>query len=87
MSLLLVIVDPAQRTLQYVNAGHPGLILVQRDGVRLLEKHGGASGGYVAGGRGVRVEREGREGRGESRACGDGDDRDGVGPAAVEGDR
>ncbi|MCB9877181.1 MAG: SpoIIE family protein phosphatase [Planctomycetes bacterium] len=40
MSLLLVIVDPAQRTLQYVNAGHPGLVLVQEGGARVLEKTG-----------------------------------------------
>lgn len=51
------------------------------EGVRLLEKHGGASGGYVADGRGVRVEREGREGRGES------ENRGGAGAAAVEDDR
>ena len=55
------------------------------EGVRLLEKHGGASGAYVAGGRGAHVEREGREGRGASRAREDGDDRGGAEPAAVGG--
>ncbi len=40
MSLLLVVVDPAARTLQYVNAGHPGLVLCRRDGVEVLEKTG-----------------------------------------------
>jgi len=40
MSLLLAIVDPKARTLQYVNAGHPGLVLVSRDGTKILEKTG-----------------------------------------------
>jgi len=40
MSLVLAIVDPRARTLQYVNAGHPGLIHVQAGGVRVLEKTG-----------------------------------------------
>lgn len=40
MSLLLAIVDPAARTLQYVNAGHPGLLLVRADGVAVLDKTG-----------------------------------------------
>jgi serine phosphatase RsbU (regulator of sigma subunit) len=40
MSLLLAIVDPQARTLQYVNAGHPGLVVVSRNGSRVLEKTG-----------------------------------------------
>lgn len=40
MSLLLAIVDPRARTLQYVNAGHPGLVLCQESGVTVLEKTG-----------------------------------------------
>lgn len=40
MSLLLMIVDPQQRTLEYVNAGHPALVVCQRDGVQVLEKTG-----------------------------------------------
>ncbi len=40
MSMLLVVVDPAKRTLQYVNAGHPGLVLVRAGGVEVLEKTG-----------------------------------------------
>ncbi len=40
MSLLLVIVDPRARTLQYVNAGHPGLIHCRKDGIQVLEKTG-----------------------------------------------
>ncbi|MFY9344582.1 MAG: GAF domain-containing SpoIIE family protein phosphatase [Planctomycetota bacterium] len=40
MSLLLVIVDPKNRTLQYVNAGHPGLVLAQAGGTTVLEKTG-----------------------------------------------
>jgi serine phosphatase RsbU (regulator of sigma subunit) len=40
MSLLLAIVDPKARTLQYVNAGHPGLVVCQRDKVVVLEKTG-----------------------------------------------
>ena len=40
MSLLLVIVDPRKRTLQYVNAGHPGLILCGASGCRVLDKTG-----------------------------------------------
>jgi serine phosphatase RsbU (regulator of sigma subunit) len=40
MSLLLAIVDAQKRTLRYVNAGHPGLILSQHGGVRVLEKTG-----------------------------------------------
>lgn len=40
MSLLLVIVDPKARTLQYVNAGHPGLVLSQANGTMVLEKTG-----------------------------------------------
>lgn len=40
MSLLLAIVDPRERTLQYVNAGHPGLVLCQENRVTVLEKTG-----------------------------------------------
>ena len=40
MSLLLVIVDPAKRTLEYVNAGHPGLLVCQEGGNKALEKTG-----------------------------------------------
>ena len=40
MSLLLAIVDPAQRSLRYVNAGHPGLIHVSTTGVRAMDKTG-----------------------------------------------
>jgi serine phosphatase RsbU (regulator of sigma subunit) len=40
MSLLLCIIDPRRRTLQYVNAGHPSLIHCGRNGVRALEKTG-----------------------------------------------
>ncbi|MEO6598070.1 MAG: SpoIIE family protein phosphatase, partial [Planctomycetota bacterium] len=40
MSLLLVIVDPRSRTLHYVNAGHPGLVLCQANGIQVLEKTG-----------------------------------------------
>lgn len=40
MSLLLAIVDPRARTLQYVNAGHPGLIVAGRSGVRAMDKTG-----------------------------------------------
>lgn len=40
MSLLLAIVDPAAGTLQYVNAGHPGLVLCGAGGVKVLDKTG-----------------------------------------------
>ena len=40
MSLLLMIVDPAARTLEYVNAGHPALVVCRQDGVQVLEKTG-----------------------------------------------
>jgi serine phosphatase RsbU (regulator of sigma subunit) len=40
MSLLLAVVDPAARTLQYVNAGHPGLLLARADGIAVLDKTG-----------------------------------------------
>jgi sigma-B regulation protein RsbU (phosphoserine phosphatase) len=40
MSMLLAIVDPQRRTLQYVNAGHPGLVLVRGGEVHVLEKTG-----------------------------------------------
>lgn len=40
MSLLLLVVDREKRTLQYVNAGHPGLVVCQADGCRVLEKTG-----------------------------------------------
>jgi phosphoserine phosphatase RsbU/P len=40
MSLLLVVIDPNARTLSYVNAGHPGLLICRRSGVECLEKTG-----------------------------------------------
>lgn len=40
MSLVLAIVDPRARTLQYVNAGHPGLIHCHAGGIQVLEKTG-----------------------------------------------
>jgi phosphoserine phosphatase RsbU/P len=40
MSLLLAVVDTKNQTLQYVNAGHPGLVLCQTSGVTVLEKTG-----------------------------------------------
>lgn len=40
MSLLLLIVDPREHTLEYVNAGHPGLIVCRERGVEVLEKTG-----------------------------------------------
>ena len=40
MSLLLIILDPEKRTLEYVNAGHPGLLVCQKDGTQVLEKTG-----------------------------------------------
>jgi serine phosphatase RsbU (regulator of sigma subunit) len=40
MSLLLMVVDPRQRTVQYVNGGHPGLVLVGSTGARQYDKTG-----------------------------------------------
>lgn len=40
LSALLVAVDPRQRVLHYVNAGHPGLLLVRAGDVIPLEEHG-----------------------------------------------
>lgn len=40
MSLVLAIVDPRARTLQYVNAGHPGLVHCSARGTQVLEKTG-----------------------------------------------
>lgn len=40
MSLLLVVVDPLRRSMQYVNAGHPELIHVTKDGVTQYGKTG-----------------------------------------------
>ena len=40
MSLLLIILDPKKRTLEYVNAGHPGLVVCQKNGIQVLEKTG-----------------------------------------------
>ncbi|MFT4513801.1 MAG: sigma-B regulation protein RsbU (phosphoserine phosphatase) [Planctomycetota bacterium] len=40
MSLLLIILDPKKGTLEYVNAGHPGLVVCQKDGIQVLEKTG-----------------------------------------------
>ncbi|MCA8948405.1 MAG: SpoIIE family protein phosphatase [Planctomycetes bacterium] len=40
MSLLLAILDPNQRTLQYVNAGHPGVLLASASGVQVFDRTG-----------------------------------------------
>jgi serine phosphatase RsbU (regulator of sigma subunit) len=40
LSLLLAVVDPAARTLRYVNAGHPGLLHCSAAGVRELPRTG-----------------------------------------------
>lgn len=40
MSLLLAVVDPRTHTMQYVNAGHPGLVLCGQDSCTVLEKTG-----------------------------------------------
>jgi sigma-B regulation protein RsbU (phosphoserine phosphatase) len=40
MSLLLCVVDPRRRTVQYVNAGHPSLVHCGAHGVTALEKTG-----------------------------------------------
>ncbi|MFM1872891.1 MAG: Phosphoserine phosphatase RsbP [Planctomycetota bacterium] len=40
MSLLLAIVDPKARTVRYVNAGHPGLVVCGQSGCRVLDKTG-----------------------------------------------
>lgn len=40
LSLLLVVVDPVARTLRYVNAGHPGLVLSRASGASVMEKTG-----------------------------------------------
>lgn len=40
MSMILLLVDPKSMTIQYVNAGHPGLILVRDGEARELEKTG-----------------------------------------------
>ena len=40
MSLMLCVFDPKNRTVQYVNAGHPGLIHCRADGMKILEKTG-----------------------------------------------
>jgi serine phosphatase RsbU (regulator of sigma subunit) len=40
MSLVLALIDPRQRTLHYVNAGHPAMLLATAQGVRELEKSG-----------------------------------------------
>lgn len=40
MSLLLMVIDPTARTVQYVNAGHPSLLHVGAHGVTALEKTG-----------------------------------------------
>ncbi|MCR9247915.1 MAG: SpoIIE family protein phosphatase [bacterium] len=40
MSLLLAIVDPKTRTLQYVNAGHPGVLVTSQSGVTVHERTG-----------------------------------------------
>lgn len=40
MSLLVVLVDTGKRTLHYVNAGHPELVVARADGWQSLEKTG-----------------------------------------------
>ncbi|MCA8975894.1 MAG: SpoIIE family protein phosphatase [Planctomycetes bacterium] len=40
MSLLLVVLDPAAKTMRYVNAGHPGLLHCTAAGVRVHERTG-----------------------------------------------
>jgi sigma-B regulation protein RsbU (phosphoserine phosphatase) len=40
MSMLLVLIDPAERRLHYVNAGHPPMLLARADRVECLEKTG-----------------------------------------------
>lgn len=40
MSLLLIILDPKKGTLEYVNAGHPGLVVCHKNGIQVLEKTG-----------------------------------------------
>jgi serine phosphatase RsbU (regulator of sigma subunit) len=40
MSLLLAVVDPRERTVRYVNAGHPGLVVCGASGCRVLDKTG-----------------------------------------------
>ncbi len=40
LSLLLCVIDPKERTVRYVNAGHPGLLVCGEGGVRCLEKTG-----------------------------------------------
>lgn len=50
LSLLLVVLDPVSRTLRYVNAGHPGLVLCRASGATVMEKTGmvlGVVGGQV----------------------------------------
>jgi len=50
LSLLLVVLDPVSRTLRYVNAGHPGLVLSRESGATVMEKTGmvlGVMGGQV----------------------------------------
>ncbi len=50
LTLLLVVVDPVARTLRYVNAGHPGLVLSRTSGASVMEKTGmvlGVLGGQV----------------------------------------
>src|SRR5690606_3082093 len=49
MSLLMVLVDPVGMTMQYVNAGHPSLILVRNGVVQEFDKTGMVLG--VVGGR------------------------------------
>ena len=40
MSFLLVEIDAGARSIRYVNAGHPGLMIVRHDGVETLGKTG-----------------------------------------------
>ncbi len=40
MSLLLAVIDTRARTLRYVNAGHPGLVICRRSGTEVLDKTG-----------------------------------------------
>ena len=39
-ALLLIVLEPQKRTLEYVNAGHPGLVVCQEGGNQVLEKTG-----------------------------------------------
>ncbi|MEO0481941.1 MAG: GAF domain-containing SpoIIE family protein phosphatase [Planctomycetota bacterium] len=40
MSMIMVLIDPTKRTVQYVNAGHPGLMRCRKGKVTIFEKTG-----------------------------------------------